>query len=92
MSIALPPTDEQQAIVEFIEKETGLIERTIARTEREIELIQEYRTRLVSDVVTGKVDVRNIEIPDFEPVEADMIDSEQDDSEENTLVDSEVET
>jgi type I restriction enzyme S subunit len=92
LNIALPPTDEQQAIVEFIEKETGLIERTIARTEREIELIQEYRTRLVSDVVTGKVDVRNIEIPDFEPVDVDMLDSEQDDSEENMLVDSEVET
>lgn len=71
---------EQRAIVGFIEKETGLIERTIARTEREIELIQEYRTRLVSDVVTGKVDVRAIEVPDFEPVEADADTTDEDES------------
>ncbi len=67
-----PPEGEQEKIVAHIEKETALIDKTIARTEREIELIQEYRTRLVSDVVTGKVDVRSVEIPEFEPVEADM--------------------
>jgi len=70
--IPLPPVIEQQSIVEYIDQETALINKTIARTEREIELIQEYRTRLISDVVTGKIDVRSIEIPDFEPVEADL--------------------
>ncbi|MEE4356809.1 MAG: restriction endonuclease subunit S, partial [Desulfococcaceae bacterium] len=54
-SIVLPPKIEQQAIVDFIEKETSLIDKTISKAEREIELIQEYRTRLVSDVVTGKI-------------------------------------
>lgn len=41
------------------------------RLEREIELIQEYRTRLISDVVTGKLDVRGVdlgELPEFEEV------------------------
>jgi type I restriction enzyme S subunit len=71
---------EQQEIVAFIEKETGLIERTIARTEREIELIQEYRTRLVSDVVTGKVDVRNVVIPDFEPVDVEPDAADEDET------------
>ena len=70
VSIGLPPNSEQQEIVTYIEKETALIDKTISRTEREIELIQEYRSRLISDVVTGKLDVRGIEIPDFEPVEA----------------------
>ena len=70
--VGIPKIDEQQEIAEYIQKETALIDKTIARTEREIKLIQEYRTRLVSDVVTGKVDVRSIEIPDFEPAPADL--------------------
>lgn len=77
---ACPPEDEQQEVVTHIEKETALIDRTISRTEREIELIQEYHTRLVSDVVTGKVDVRSIEIPDFESVEADLKVQEDDEA------------
>lgn len=87
MKGTLPSIDEQEAIVGFIEKETALIERTIARTEREIELIQEYRTRLVSDVVTGKVDVRNVVIPDFEPVEADADTTDEDETEDEPITD-----
>lgn len=76
---------EQQSIVEYIEKEIALIDKTIVRTEREIELIQEYRTRLISDVVTGKVDVRSVEIPDFEPIEADL-DVQDDEEPEDELI------
>ena len=36
------------------------INTTISRLEREIELLREYRTRLVADVVTGKLDVRDV--------------------------------
>jgi type I restriction enzyme S subunit len=82
---ACPPEDEQQEIVIHIEKETALIDKTIARTEREIELIQEYRTRLVSDVVTGKVDIRSVEIPDFEPVEADLEVQDDEESEDELI-------
>ncbi len=53
-----PPTEEQQAIVEIIEIESKPIDTAIARTEREIALMQEYRTRLTADLVTGKLDVR----------------------------------
>ncbi|GAB6095629.1 restriction endonuclease subunit S [Desulfatiferula olefinivorans] len=85
ISIVLPPLDEQQEIVAYIEKETALIDKTIARTEREIELIQEYRTRLVSDVVTGKVDVRSVEIPDFEPAETDLEVQDDEESEDELI-------
>ncbi len=68
--LGLPPKEEQLMIVDFLKKETSLINKTISRTEREIELIEEYRTRLVSDVVTGKADIRSVEIPDFEPAES----------------------
>jgi Restriction endonuclease S subunits len=79
--VVIPALQEQDEIVKFIEKETSLIDKTISRTEREIELIQEYRSRIVSDVVTGKLDVRGIEIPDFEPVEADLELEEDEESE-----------
>ena len=82
LKVAFPNSlPDQQKIVAHIEKETALIDKTISRTEREIELIQEYRSRLVSDVVTGKLDVRGIEIPDFEPVEAELELEEDDESE-----------
>jgi len=52
------PRNEQKEIVAFIMSETSLLNTAIARTEREIALMQEYRTRLTADVVTGKLDVR----------------------------------
>ena len=57
-SFAIPPADEAAAIAGYLESETAEVERTISRLEREIELLREYRTRLVADVVTGKLDVR----------------------------------
>ena len=36
---------------------------------KEIELLKEYRTRLISDVVTGQMDVRNVEVPEYTPEE-----------------------
>ena len=57
-SIPLPPLPEQTAIVEYLDKATTDIEAAIDRARREIELLKEYRTRLIADVVTGKLDVR----------------------------------
>ncbi len=56
--------EEQQSIVKHIRKETAIIDKAISRTEQQIKLVQEYRTRLISDVVTGKIDVRSVKIPD----------------------------
>ncbi len=52
------PTTEQKEIVAYIAQETAALNTAIARTEREIALMQEYRTRLTADLVTGKLDVR----------------------------------
>ncbi len=81
LTVPIIPLSEQSEIVNYIIKKTNIIDKTISRAEREIELIQEYRTRLVSDVVTGKVDVRSIEIPDFELVEPDLEAQDEEDSE-----------
>jgi type I restriction enzyme S subunit len=56
-NLTVPPT-EQKEIVAFIAKETAALATAIARTEREIALMQEYRTRRTADLVTGKLDVR----------------------------------
>ena len=53
-----PPLREQTSIVEHIEKATADIDTAIARARRQIDLMEEYRTRLIADVVTGKLDVR----------------------------------
>jgi len=56
--IPVPPVDQQEQIVRFIDGENRQTEVAINKIEREIELLREYRTRLVADVVTGKLDVR----------------------------------
>ena len=45
-------------MLRFAESETVSLDTALTRLEREIELLREYRTRLVADVVTGKLDVR----------------------------------
>ncbi len=52
------PVAEQKKIVAHIASESAPLNTAIARLDREIELLREYRTRLVADVVTGKLDVR----------------------------------
>jgi type I restriction enzyme S subunit len=56
--LAIPPRREQEAIAARISSESATHERAIATVRREIELLREYRTRLIADVVTGKLDVR----------------------------------
>ena len=56
--IPLPPMEEQAAIVDFCEKNSADIEISIALAHRQIERMEEYRTRLIADVVTGQLDVR----------------------------------
>lgn len=56
--LAMPPLNEQAAIVHHIESANRPMEASIDRFRREIELLREYRTRLIADVVTGKLDVR----------------------------------
>jgi type I restriction enzyme S subunit len=54
----VPPVQEQMEIVSFAEKATARLNDAIHAAQREIELLREYRTRLIADVVTGKLDVR----------------------------------
>jgi len=69
LTIALPPIGEAESILRTLSKRTEPVTATISRLESEIELIREYHTRLVADVVTGQIDVRGIDIPEFEEAE-----------------------
>ncbi len=61
----VPSIPEQQAIVTHIEKETAKLNQAIATIEKEIILVQEYRTALIAEAVTGKIDVREYKIPEM---------------------------
>ena len=58
ISIAVPPRLEQDEIIARAKAQTSGLTAAIVRARRQIELVQEYRTRLIADVVTGKLDVR----------------------------------
>ena len=57
--IPLPPSKEQHEIIEFIKSETFTIDTLISKYQKQIDLMQEYRTALISQTVTGKIDVRD---------------------------------
>ncbi len=78
--IPLPPYNEQIEIVRAIEIEEHKIKTVIDCLQQEIDVLKEFKKRLIADVVTGKIDVRGIEIPEYDLVEEDS-DGE---SEENT--------
>jgi type I restriction enzyme, S subunit len=58
LPVALPPVSEQLAIVKYLTEHTETIRVASDRASREIALLREFRTRLVADAVTGKLDVR----------------------------------
>jgi restriction endonuclease S subunit len=57
LPIAFPPLEEQTAIVDYIEKEVNRINAKVEKTKKLIELLEEYKQALISEVVTGKVKV-----------------------------------
>lgn len=84
LMIVLPPAQEQEEIVSSILAQTAGLEIAASRLEREIELLREYRTRLVADAVTGKLDVREaaVRLPDeIMPVAAEIPDELIDETE-----------
>lgn len=84
-----PPFGEQQHIMTAIARATLGQDNAISRLEREITLLREYRTRVVADVVTGKLDVREAaaRLPDEAPLDAAEDDTDL--SDESDVADEE---
>ena len=57
--VLLPPLPEQQQIAEHLDRKTAQIDTLITKTKQHIELLQERRTALINDAVTGKIDIRD---------------------------------
>jgi type I restriction enzyme, S subunit len=75
--VCLPPLEEQDQILEYVQGQEQKYKFAIERIEKQIALLKEYRTRMISDVVTGQMDVRSIFIPDYTP-EDDTVENEAD--------------
>ena len=63
MPIILPPLEEQKAIAQYLDQKTAEIEQQKTKIQSTIEILQEYRTALITKAVTGKIDIRQIRIP-----------------------------
>lgn len=81
-AIQVPPIDEQREIARQCDEVEKQINEMISAINKEITLVEELRTKLISDVVTGQVDVRDVKIPAYE-TKTDIINSEDDTDEEN---------
>jgi len=60
--IAVPSPNEQDVIATYLNRKTTKIDQTTTKIEKQINLLKEYRTALISEVVTGKIDVRDEEL------------------------------
>jgi type I restriction enzyme, S subunit len=67
--LPVPPHDEQEKISVFCQENSTNIDNYCTKLQQQINFLQEYRTRLISDVVTGKVNVQNVKVPEFENTE-----------------------
>lgn len=77
--LPVPPIEEQAEIMEYIIEFRGKTKKYEDSLTQEISTLQEFKARLISDVVTGKIDIRDIEIPECEFVE-ETVDTVNDES------------
>ena len=82
--IPLPSIDIQKQLLVQIRKKIEPTRKLTDKIQTEISILHEYRTRLISDVVTGKLDVREVAVPDFEAVEEAAAEDEAQDEEQET--------
>jgi len=88
----VPPIEEQAEIVKYLEQSTANIDSAIHHAEQEIQLLREYHTRLIADVVTGKLDVREAAAALPDELEAVEPDAEELLDEDYTTDDAELDT
>lgn len=79
--IGIPSIQEQQRIINYIKQKTRDISNLIAIKEDQVQELLEAKNSIISDVVTGKIDVRNVEIPEYEHID-DVVDDGEENEEE----------
>lgn len=90
LRVPVPPIDEQNEILAAIHAECKRIDFSQQSIQKQIDRLKEFRTRLISDVITGQMDVRGIEIPDDTP-ETDVEEGPENEeiNEEEAITDAE---
>lgn len=83
ISIPVPPLEEQNLIVTFLDSKCEEIDNGINLVKEKIFALQELKSVIISDVVTGKIDVRNIPVPAYEHVD-DMVADDGEGNDEET--------
>ena len=99
ISLGWPPSEEQAAIVSFLDRTTAALDAATTSAQRETSLLREYHTHLIADVVTGKLDVREAsaglpdEVEEPEPFDetSALIDGEEEPSDDLDAVPEEAE-
>lgn len=76
-----PSIDEQHTIVKYLDTKCKKIDELIRLKQSQVQAYQELKSVIISDVVTGKIDVRNITVPEYEHVD-DIADDDAEDSDE----------
>lgn len=84
LKIIYPPLQIQKEIISYLDSQISKINTTIKKKTEQIGLLRELKTRIISDVVTGKIDVRNIEIPEYEVIDDELEEEIMDEGEEES--------
>lgn len=82
--VPIPSKKEQMEIVEYLDGLNNKFDATIKKLTEEVAVLEEYKNKIIADIVTGKIDVRGIEIPEYEFVDEDTDEDNEDDGEEDT--------
>ena len=69
--VPIPSKKEQMEIVEYLDGLNNKFDDTIKKLTEEVAVLEEYKNKIIADTVTGKIDVRGIEIPKYEFVDED---------------------
>lgn len=79
-TIGIPPIEEQKHILLEVDKRSKSIDKCILSKHEELKTLHDLKSSLIADVVTGKIDVRDVEIPDYEQVEETLYKSNDNDT------------
>lgn len=89
-TLGIPPVEEQREIIKELDGKLRDIDKLIEKEKETIETLHKLKSRLISDVVTGQIDVRDVEVPEFEYVEEIEDSSENDEEADDESIGEEV--
>jgi type I restriction enzyme S subunit len=76
LQVPIPPCDEQIEIIKFIKEKNLIIQAAIDRAQSQMDLLLEFRSRIIADAVTGKIDVRGVAASLPDEIQEDTTDHE----------------